>query len=585
MTAAAVLFRDPDGGIAGTGAPEWINVASQRGLTPQHARTDRGCARWLLVRRAAMPAEPRRAAATIRPDGSGRTRRDRWLVACVAAAGAASAAAFGDATLGAPPRRIELPDPTVIGPRRGREFTDDASLAPAAVCTSDARARGTIQVVAARAAVERPPPCGEAVVRVDVGLRTSEGRRVRPESGRVRVEFLAAGRRHVHEPFVRAGVVETTVPAVCVAMPADTVSWRAVALETEGDRYELDDDFASIASTKAKSLDGMMPQPTFVRVVAAESGRPLDAGLDRVWAYRCRMIPDVPLPCWSCAAPRQAGELVAEHARACAGREWLVVQGSSKSGESDVLEVRVCARGRIDRTVRLDRIGGGEREVRLWPSTTLDVRFEGVPEGPRVWTTLHLEAVHPTLQWRKRVEIAADGGRIEGLPPCALRVRASPRPFPWNALGEVDAGSAPARAVVIDGTGPRWRKQEFPGWTCGGNRTELDCDAPLAMTRVELRDGVTRVPSSDVIATGLTHDDGAAAADGSDDPRARDFTIDRSRLDASVSFTRPGRWRLEIAPLDGFWPIAPVELDVPGRNDGGVTRLPPIVIKLRREGS
>ncbi|MBL8842964.1 MAG: hypothetical protein JNL90_15705 [Planctomycetes bacterium] len=411
--------------------------------------------------------------------------------------------------------------------------------------------------------LDRPSTAAEPLPTVHgtIDRRVPEWMKLPELDPSVRVEFWAGGAVHIHQPPVNGDRFVATPPAAFAELPRSKIWWRAFAT-SEGERVlPLDVRWRRLSEEREAELRWIAPPATFVRVVAAEAGVPLDA-LGESWEF-----------------VRQGGSFAfgivrgEERSERCIdGGAWWTEAGGFKvqAGIADwwagEIELTVQAAGRVERTLEIDARGGGAREVRLWPATEVEIVAVGEEVMPSrndrvgVW----LRSGRATHGWRSApvkfignrasvtdvpvgpVELVRQPGLREGVRPIVL------------ASGHAE-GSECSRIKVASGDLAQAARD---GFECGGNWSNPD-EPAIARIAFELHDGETRVP--------------LPWATVRPRPRWRGESRDGSACSFDQPFWSEGTYSVEFELIDGFEPIAPIEFTV----NSGDRRT--IVIPLTRE--
>jgi len=445
-------------------------------------------------------------------------------------------------------------------------------------------------------AAECADSCGvpsEPVLRVELEQIDLHGHRRRPDDGELRFEFRTPRGTRDAVAAVRDGVATLAVRHGTVGVAPEFVEWRTPTYRADEWLFHSDDAWARVTETPAKSLSFALSPATRVRVVAAESGAPLDGARCDWSVASCRPDPALTLRGDLPDSPEPAG-LRCE--RRCG--DAFLVQGGAPGLWREKVALRVSAPGRFARDLVLDLLGGGDREVRLWPTTKVEIRTEAPPELADVVAAVRLVADVPTLHWSRWVKLGPSGAATEA-PSCALRLL-----LQWDgpersidpACVRGDTAALQPRFIELEGAQLEW--QDAHAFRCGG--CPGGCGIPLApralaSCRIELRDDGTVVPldgfeRAEWWVGGRWVDDWwpldeldpqLAAAEAANDVKrlggaAASASRDRNAL--RLDFARTGRVRVTLPSLDGFWPLEPVEFDVVAGDDRE------LVVPLRREG-
>ncbi len=414
-----------------------------------------------------------------------------------------------------------------------------------------------------RRELDRPSTAAEPLPTVHgtIDRRVPEWMKLPELDPSVRVEFWAGGDVHVHQPPVADDRFVATPPAAFAELPRSKIWWRAFAT-SEGERVlPLDVGWRRLSEERETALRWIAPPATFVRVVAAEAGVPLDA-LGESWEF----VPQGRSFAYGIVQGEERSERFTD------GGAWWTVAGGFEvqAGIADwwagAIELTVQAAGRVERALRIDARGGGAREVRLWPATEVEIVAVGEEVMPSrgdrvgVW----LRSGRATHGWRSAplkfignrasvtdvpvgpVELVRQPGPREGVRPIVL------------VSGRANGGGS-SRLEMESG---ELARAPGRGFRCGGSWSCPD-EPPIARIVFELHDGATRVPTP--------------YARVRPAPRWRGGSRDGSACSFDQPFWSEGTYSVEFEPIDGFEPLDPIEFTV----TAGDRRT--IVIALTRE--
>ncbi len=420
-----------------------------------------------------------------------------------------------------------------------------------------------LEIPARRERLDELRPSPRTVLRIEVDQLLPDGEWQRPSSGRARVEFFARGFVYIHEPFLRDGVAETTLPAICEALAPTSVFWRFSVRDDSNELLGRDSVWQTIAATRRREVRVVPAPPTRIEVVAAESGAPLDRERDR---WSCKVM-EPRRDCDQCGERSSSARLVT------IGDSWFEVVGLPADAIAGELTLAISAPGRVARSVTVDARAGGRREVRLWPRTTIEILVDRRPLEGHFATCITVEAVDGAICWSQMIELLSTANMVADVPGCALML--------FDEFG-VELGRLPQAASSSSGDVVLPRQVELAagrlrwggGLSRGGSPSRRGCrhsdvERPVSTVRIELRDGATCVPC----ASWLRFID--------EEPEVAGIRADGAAAIAQMG--APGPYTLVFDPIDGFAPIAPIYVDVPGVPSGQVVALAPIVIALRRE--
>jgi hypothetical protein len=387
-----------------------------------------------------------------------------------------------------------------------------------------------------------PPPCTPSdlpTVQCTLDRAALEGPRVIELDRRARVEFTLDDVVHVHTPLVVDDRFVAAIPAAFREHPLSRIFWRAFATIDGHRAPQLDLRWRRLSEEREAVLRLLAPPASYVRVVAAESGVPLDALGERFEFERSTMLSDVD------GYPTEP--VSADPGPGWASTGGFTVHADVKEWWNGKMEFEVRAPGRVKRSIELDARGGGARELRLWPATELEIVATG--EGPFEGETgAWLRSGSATYQWRSAIPDFVDGravvrdvpvGRVE-LVRDDLGSRSTPVVLATVQVGARSRGRLEVLQEVL-------ATAQSITWIPRGLRQEFEADE-LTWVDLELHDGETRVPM----------------------PRVQEISRPKgdwflpepvlSACSISLPFRRAGEIQLELGPIDGFEPIPPLTL-------------------------
>lgn len=399
-----------------------------------------------------------------------------------------------------------------------------------------------------RRELDRPSTATESLPTVHgtIDRRVPEWMKLPELDPSVRVEFWAGGAVHVHQPPVACDRFVAKPPAAFAELPRSKIWWRAFAT-SDGERVlPLDARWRRLSEECETELRWIAPPATFVRVVAAEAGVPLDA-LGESWEF----VPQGASFAYGIVLGEERSETRLD------GGAWWTVAGGFKvqAGIADwwagEVELTVQASSRVERSLEIDARGGGAREVRLWPATEVEivaVGEEAMPSrGDRV--AVWLRSGRATHGWRSApiefignrasvtdvpigpVELVRHPGRREGRGPIVV------------ASGHAEGGEC-LRIKVASGDLAQAARD---GFECGGSWSYPD-EPAIARIAFELHDGETRVP--------------LPWATVRPTPRWRGESPSGSPCVFDQPFWSEGTYSIEFKPIDGFEPLDSIEFTV-----------------------